>query len=80
MYNNSGLHCCGTCKFFMPIEIAQEEVVLEEGQTVEDGEIGRCKRYPPTLYHRKLLNGEWPVISQEEWCGEYAVDPLSQCK
>lgn len=58
--------CCGTCKFFAAVD----------GVDISDDaeEYGKCVRNPPTFFHRKLLNGEWPVVHFSRWCGEYRHD------
>ena len=51
---------CGNCKF-------------REG--------GRCHRYPPQIVPLDkdvvrgfLLEAQWPVVDDHQWCGEYSPD------
>lgn len=40
----------------------------------EDQPIGACRRYPPQLALTQgtlLVTAQWPMTSQEEWCGEH---------
>jgi hypothetical protein len=39
-----------------------------------EGKIGKCKRYPPTLYYDGEENSTLalsPVIESDDWCGEF---------
>ncbi len=52
--------CCKTCKFWERIEDKHER------------KFGRCLRNPPQFVMSDALNGEWPVIKADQWCGEHA--------
>jgi hypothetical protein len=52
--------CCESCVWW--------EVV--EGE-IEDGEFGMCRRFPPQIAEPGVLNGVWPVVRREDWCGEH---------
>ena len=61
---------CQGCKFFRPL--TEEDTDVESDEWGADAaEYGRCVRYPPTFFHHNLLNGEFPVVRQDAWCGEY---------
>jgi len=44
-----------------------------------DGEYGRCLRGPPQFIEPGALNGGWPVVKKEEWCGEHAEHSNDEC-
>lgn len=73
---NAGSPCCGTCKYFKRMDVAEEtdtDVEIEDyGQDAR--EYGRCTRYPPVFFHPGLLNAEFPVVSESTLCGEYKRD------
>ena len=49
----------------------------------DHGEVGECRRYPPQLPTRMLMDltgddpwaGEWPEVSRDAWCGEFVPLP-----
>jgi hypothetical protein len=51
---------CATCRFYEAIEDRF------------NGEMGRCLRWPPQFVAKGALNGEWPVVRNDKWCGEHA--------
>ena len=66
--------CCANCRYFQPLSPKQVEQGAA-GPWEEDALVGRCVRYPPQFFHAELLNGEWPVVNSEEYCGEHSRDP-----
>jgi hypothetical protein len=56
---------CGTCRWFVPV------LVHECGQCEEGHEYGQCRRHPPVLLKPGAMNGVFPVLESEEWCGEH---------
>lgn len=50
---------CKTCYFFERIVDRYEE------------QYGRCLRNPPQFVEPSALNGDWPVIKEDQWCGEH---------
>lgn len=69
---------CASCRYFV-------RLVDDPGERYEplcdfvDGpqpfdvtlqEFGKCVRQPPQLYG-DTLNGEWPIVHEERFCGEY---------
>lgn len=34
------------------------------------GKIYKCCRFPPT-FHKHGYNGMYPIVSYNDWCGEY---------
>lgn len=71
---------CANCRFFA--RFTQEAIGEEVGAAVDtDGEMspeydehliefGKCVRYPPQFFH-EVLNGEWPVVHETKFCGEW---------
>lgn len=51
---------CMTCRFFDYLPARHE------------GRFGRCLRNPPQFIESGVLNGGWPVVEKDEWCGEHA--------
>lgn len=50
---------CKTCHFFERIADRY------------DSKYGRCLRNPPQFVEYSALNGDWPVIKEDQWCGEH---------
>lgn len=49
---------CADCRFFQKYS----------------GQVGHCKRYPPTLYacdEDNSSNVAFPLLSKDEWCGDF---------
>lgn len=67
---------CGNCKHFRPIAANQQDPDGDYSFAlpIEDGEYGKCTRYPPRFFYPKLLNAEFPVVSHLEHCGEHAPE------
>ena len=81
---------CAGCRYFARFNL--EEIGSEVAAAVNyDGEMspeydehllefGKCVRYPPQFFH-DVLNGEWPVVHEDNFCGEWRAansDLLSQ--
>lgn len=52
--------CCRNCYFFDPAP--------------DEGGVGFCLRHSPVLlpgYEDDPLQGHWPSIHSDDWCGEY---------
>lgn len=78
---------CGTCAFFkrytqeaidhtvVGVSSANDLTPLDEDDVKHQSllEFGKCVRYPPTFFY-ETLNGEWPVVHETHFCGEYRVD------
>lgn len=77
---------CANCAFFQRYtkEMVEEKVVAVTSATdltpAENEidfqsmmEFGKCVRYPPQFFY-ETLNGEWPVVHQTHFCGEYRAD------
>lgn len=75
MYSPFDSDCCGNCKHFRPMDGSAASSDGDDSATasevVEDGEYGRCTRYPPGFFYAKLLNAEHPVVPCDEHCGEH---------
>lgn len=73
---NAGTPCCRSCKFFRPVDVAEETdtqiEVIDPDATPDD--VGRCVRFPPMFFHIGLLNAEFPVVAATTWCGEFKRD------
>ena len=54
--NKLGMKACKTCVYFEPLE---------------EQEFGSCKRNPPMFVMPRVLNGHWPVVAEDDWCGEH---------
>lgn len=71
--------CCGNCRFYRPLDPEQVEPDEDELWGGEEeaamSEAGKCVRYPPRFFYPELLNGEWPVVNSEDYCGEHARNP-----
>lgn len=71
---------CATCRFFARFTTReiQDEVNAAEAPDADPdpdldeylNEYGKCVRYPPMFFH-DVLNGEWPVVHESKFCGEY---------
>ncbi len=67
---------CGTCMFWFRDRTPAG---------TESGPVARryCRRYPPVVHitppaqegDKKVANFYWPVVSEEDWCGEYKAQP-----
>jgi hypothetical protein len=74
--------CCASCKWFKRIPpesigVSVKAVASPEDQDedVDDSLLegfGRCVRNPPQFFY-ETLNGEWPVVHETKYCGEYRV-------
>lgn len=82
---------CGNCAFFKRYtpEMVQEMVVPvtdardltpaeNEAEYQSMVEFGKCVRNPPQFFY-ETLNGEWPVVHQTNYCGEYRADDRDPC-
>lgn len=56
---------CATCRFF--------DLLTEDGQP---DEYGLCLRNPPQFVEPGCLNGGWPIVQKDQWCGEHRPDDL----
>lgn len=55
---------CKQCIHYEPYE--------EDGSQLSDD--GRCKRYPPVIFHIEgQLTCDWPIVDEEQSCGEWSV-------
>lgn len=85
MYANTKREC-GNCAFFrrytkemvfekvMPVTDARELTPAEAEDHYESMvEFGKCVRNPPQFFY-ETLNGEWPVVHQTHYCGEYRAE------
>lgn len=66
--------CCESCRHFRPLESSGQD---EDGEykfthAIEEGEYGKCTRYPPRFFYPQLLNAEFPVVRHNNHCGEYS--------
>lgn len=52
---------CETCKFHLPARDIYGDFQ----------ESGWCRRFPPQI--RADGFGVWPVVSPNQWCGEYKI-------
>ena len=52
---------CKTCRWWDP-------------RNLENKGVGLCRFSPPVIQGR-LLIGQWPVTSTEDWCGDFAYPP-----
>jgi len=50
---------CSFCMWYLPKR--------EEGKTMENTKLGRCRRHAPTM------NG-FPVMYPHDWCGDHRLD------
>ena len=66
---------CKTCKFFDQTSSGN----LNQKQQLEDG-IGRCVRYPPSVYihddsplfpDEEPIEWYCPAVYDDQWCGEW---------
>lgn len=49
---------CGTCIYWF--------------EDTEDGQsFGECKRHAPTICSLDAPNHQWPMLSIEDWCGDW---------
>ena len=74
MYSSlhSGPAQCDNCKYFRPLTPDDDADEMEfAGDGASAAEYGRCVRHPPSFFYEGLLNGEFPVIHGETWCGEF---------
>ena len=47
----------------------------------DDGDVGACRRYPPSIYDADADESYWPMLSVGDWCGEFVrKDGLPQGK
>ncbi len=65
---------CSNCRYYRELKEDAEVEVDSNVHDADAAEYGRCVRFPPALFHRNLLNGEFPVVHQDTWCGEYMRD------
>lgn len=64
IHRSSGMRCA-TCLWYVPKAIA---VGLNTEKEVEEKrEIGRCRRHAPTM-------GGYPVVYEDDWCGDHRLD------
>jgi len=70
------IEACGSCKFWEPILVPELEG------------LGWCRRHPPVIDAQAslamypdeepkqvVLEGHWPEIASDDWCGEYQPTP-----
>lgn len=57
--------CCETCAMFYPCK------TLNEWESWAEPYEGECRRYPPTT-HGDDVFGKYPMVSTEDWCGEFS--------
>lgn len=57
---------CANCLFFEALQSDEEDDL--------GGEYGQCRRAPPVLVEPGAMNGVWPVIREDNWCGEHDFD------
>ena len=65
--------CCGTCRYFTPVTVEVKEISAER-------EFGQCRRWPPQLLKPGMMNGVFPVIEPDDWCGEHDYDSDLSCE
>lgn len=55
---------CGTCRFFVRVPGDPDEVGM-----------GECRHDPPQagISEDDPLQGIWPYIEQEDWCGQFEL-------
>ena len=58
---------CANCRFYKPLPPDEEPDTIAGDPT----EFGRCLRFPPTFIEEGVLNGEWPIVFAQLWCGEH---------
>ena len=58
---------CANCRFFKPLSPDEEPDALSGNPT----EFGRCVRFPPVFVEEAVLNGDWPIVFNQLWCGEH---------
>lgn len=56
---------CKFCKYYLPMNY-----VLDEDIEIQ-ADLGECVRYPPKVIDNDDLNDRFPVVSEENWCGEF---------
>ena len=55
---------CNTCIYWSP----------EQGVTKLHGDgasSGSCLRYPPIIVSPLTLDSAWPIVRNNDWCGEW---------
>jgi hypothetical protein len=63
----SAITICANCRFFRPLPPDEEQESISGDPT----QFGRCLRFPPTFIEEGCLNGEWPIVFNQSWCGEH---------
>lgn len=58
MVADNRVQVCATCVFFDRLDGPEPR-------------FGLCRRNPPLLVEQGALNGGWPVIEDDDWCGEH---------
>jgi hypothetical protein len=53
----------GKCKDCSWFELSHQGVGFTE--------IGRCHRMPPSMLNKLTGNDEFPLVSGQDWCGEF---------
>jgi len=73
MIQFSKQRACENCRHYRPIVSEQDgDGDLKFAVPIEQGEYGKCTRYPPVFFYPKLLNAEFPVVRFDNCCGEYS--------
>lgn len=68
MIADNRVRCCGNCRCYVPV------LVQECTQCPDGHELGQCRRNPPVLYRPGAMNGAFPILESDEWCGEHDYD------
>lgn len=66
------MKACENCKFWQAIAEFSDEIHPPLAKW------GRCRRFPPHVGSDSQIC-EFPKTNRYDWCGEFAVNPMSDC-